>query len=96
MDYIPRMLARKPLYPAERKEPPCTVCVTGAGGYCASSIVARLLAMGITVHATWRPEDDAATIAAVKALPGAAQRVKWFEADLMKPGSYDKAVEGCK
>ncbi len=88
-------LSRKPLTPAELAEAPCRVCVTGAAGYIASAIVCRLLAAGHTVHATYRDRDDANTLAALKALPG-ADRLEWFRAELMEQGSFDDAVEGCK
>jgi nucleoside-diphosphate-sugar epimerase len=59
--------------------------------------VARLLAGGHTVRATKRAVgDDEAAIAALDALPGAAKRLRWFEADLMEAGSFDEAVQGCK
>jgi NAD(P)-dependent dehydrogenase (short-subunit alcohol dehydrogenase family) len=59
--------------------------------------VARLLAAGHTVHATWRAAgDDAAAQAALQELPGAAERLHWFPADLMQAGSFDAAVAGCK
>ncbi len=31
----------------------------------------------------------------LKALPGAAQRLRLFRADLLEPGSFDAAVAGC-
>ena len=58
----------------------------------------RLLAAGHTVHATRRAAgDDAATMAALDKLPGAAcdGRLRWFTADLLQPGSFDAAVTGC-
>jgi nucleoside-diphosphate-sugar epimerase len=35
------------------------------------------------------------TCALVQALPGAAERLKLFKADLMAKGSFDEAFEGC-
>lgn len=90
------LLCRKPLYPDEVNEASCTVCVTGAAGYVASSIVCRLLAAGHIVHATFRNGDHVPTLEAVKKFPGAQERLKWFEADLLVPGSYDRAITGCK
>lgn len=40
--------------------------------------------------------DDEAAIAALDALPGAAKRLRWFEADLLEAGSFDEAVDGVK
>lgn len=41
-------LLHVPLTPAEAAAPPARVCVTGAGGYVAGSVVQRLLAAGHT------------------------------------------------
>ena len=78
--------------------PPATLCRhTGAAGFIASRIVARLRAAGHTVHATCRPAvDDAATMAALRELPGAQERLRWFAADLLQEGSFDEAIAGCK
>lgn len=140
-----RMLERKPLHAAEKREKPATVCVTGAwirchgseaeasegnlppppsarllradaanaaacristarrsataGGtsYIGCSVVARLLAAGHTVHATCRsPSAAKQIVSALDALPGAAQRLRWFTADLTDEGSFDEAIAGCK
>lgn len=89
-------LGRKPLTPAERAEPPATVCVTGAAGFIASVVVCRLLAAGHTVHATYRQGDDPSTLAALRALPNAEERLRFFQADLLQQGSFDAALAGCK
>jgi len=79
--------------PAERAAKPSTVAVTGATGYVAATIVARLLAQGHTVHGTCR---DAKKAEDLKALPGASDRLKLFSADLLQDGSFDAAFEGCQ
>ena len=90
-------LQRKPLTPVERAAPPATVCITGASGFIGSAVVCRLLAAGHTVHGTWRGGDDPATLAALRALPGATERLHLFGgADLMVEGSFDAAIAGCK
>ncbi|GLC45513.1 hypothetical protein PLESTF_001109100 [Pleodorina starrii] len=86
---------RVPLFPAELEAQPCRVCVTGATGYVAGPIVARLLAAGHTVHATCRDPSSVKSVSALRSLPGAPKRLRLFQADLMKPGSYDEAVAGC-
>ena len=49
------------------------------------------------MHATRRAAgDDEAAIRALDALPGAKQRLRWFDADLKQAGSFDAAVAGCK
>ncbi len=74
-----------------------TCAPSGGASYIGCSVVARLLAAGHTVHATYRP--SAATkpiVSALDALPGAAQRLRWFTADLLQDGSFDEAMAGCK
>lgn len=85
--------ADPPYTPAESGAQPTTVCVTGAAGFVAGPIVRRLLALGHTVHATLRDPSRQETVSALKALPGAAERLKLFKADLMQPGSFDEAVK---
>ncbi|KAK9807731.1 hypothetical protein WJX72_007437 [[Myrmecia] bisecta] len=87
---------RRPLYEIERLAEPMTVCVTGATGYIASSIVRRLLSAGHTVHGTCRDPKNAAKVAHLEAMPGATRHLKLFKADLMDLGSFDEAVAGCK
>ena len=58
------------------------VCVTGCGGFLASTLVAQLLARGCTVRGTLRNPDDARKTAHLRALPGAAERLSFFRADL--------------
>lgn len=76
---------------------PCPASTPGAAGFIGSRVVMRLLACGHSVHATRRAAgDDDAMAAALDALPGAAERLRWFEADLLQEGSFDAAVAGCK
>ena len=71
------------------------VCVTGANGYIASELIATLLARGHTVHGTVRSTAPAKT-AHLLALPGAAARLRLFEADLQGPPSaFAAAAAGC-
>ena len=72
------------------------VCVTGATGYVAGWIVKRLLGEGLTVHATVRNPSDAQKLAHLRAAEADAPgTLKFFAADLLKPGSFDEAVQGC-
>eukprot|EP00198_Chlamydomonas_reinhardtii_P013020 XP_001702357.1 heme peroxidase-related protein [Chlamydomonas reinhardtii] len=89
-------LARVPLYPEEASAAATRVAVTGATGYVAGNVVARLLAAGHIVHATVRDPYNEAAVAPLKALPGAAERLKLFKADLLSEGSFDGAVSGCE
>lgn len=73
------------------------VCVTGASGYIASWIVKYLLERGFTVHATVRDSGKASSVAHLwKAAQGAAGKLVLFDADLIKPGSFKAAIEGCE
>jgi dihydroflavonol-4-reductase len=69
------------------------VCVTGANGYIASELIASLLARGLTVHGTVR---SLARTAHLQALPGAAARLRLFEASLEgPPAAFTAAAAGC-
>lgn len=70
---------RKPLSEVERAAKKTTVCVTGAAGYLASSIVARLLASGHAVRGTVRDPSNEAKNAHLWALTGAKEKLKLFK-----------------
>jgi NmrA-like family len=70
---------RKPLYNAEKLATPATVCVSGGTGYIAGAIIKRLLAMGMTVHATVRDPDNKDKLEHLLSFPGAASRLKFFK-----------------
>lgn len=72
------------------------VMVTGATGYVAGWIVRRLLEEGMTVHAPVRNPHDSSKLQHLNAIadrsPGT---IRYFQADLLKDGSYADAMEGC-
>jgi len=72
------------------------VCVTGGEGYIGSWLVKNLLQKGYTVNATVRDPQNEATTGPLLSLPGAAERLKLFHADLCQDGTFDSAVEGCE
>ncbi|PWJ57265.1 nucleoside-diphosphate-sugar epimerase [Dyadobacter jejuensis] len=73
------------------------VMVTGANGYVASWLVKRLLDEGLTVHAAVRnPEDTRKTGHLLEAAAQGKGTLRLFAGDLLKPGSYTAAVEGCE
>ncbi|HQV52619.1 MAG: NAD-dependent epimerase/dehydratase family protein [Flavobacteriales bacterium] len=73
------------------------VMVTGANGYVASWLVKRLLDDGLTVHAAVRNPNDEKKIAHLKeAAAKSSGQIKFFAGDLLKPGSYKAAMEGCE
>ncbi|MBK8580728.1 MAG: NAD-dependent epimerase/dehydratase family protein [Flavobacteriales bacterium] len=73
------------------------VMVTGANGYVASWLVKRLLDDGITVHAAVRNPNDEKKVAHLKEAASKSKgQIKFFAGDLLKPGSYKAAMEGCE
>lgn len=73
------------------------LAVTGASGYVASWVVHELLSRGHTVHGTVRDPSRADKVAHLRTLaaelPG---ELVLFAADLLKPGSFREAFEGCE
>lgn len=72
------------------------VMITGATGYVAGWIVKRLLEEGLTVHAAVRDPSNQAKVQHLFALDENSQgRLRLFRADLLEPGSYADAMQGC-
>src|ERR1700730_16245701 len=73
-----------------------TVLVTGGSGFVASHLIDQLLAGDDLVHATVRSPGNRAKIQPLEAMqrryPG---RLRLFEANLLRAGSFDAAMEGC-
>lgn len=77
--------------------PSKNVLVTGVSGYIASWVVKHLLDRGYTVHGTVRSVKDQKKVAHLLALAeNTSGTLKLFEADLLVPGSFAKAMEGCE
>ncbi|OMO64335.1 NAD-dependent epimerase/dehydratase [Corchorus capsularis] len=73
----------------------CKVCVTGAAGFVASSLVKKLLEKGYTVHATLRNLNDSSKVELLKSLPEADTRLVLFQADMYNPEEFEQAIQGC-
>lgn len=69
------------------------IAVTGGSGYLGSHCVQQLLEKGYTVHATTRKLEKAEHL---KQLKHADTNLKIFVADLLTPGSFDEAFNGCE
>jgi dihydroflavonol-4-reductase len=77
------------------KEKP--VLVTGATGYVAGWIVKELLEAGITVHAAVRDPKNEKKLAHLNEMASKSQgQINYFKSDLLEPGSYSAAMEGCE
>ncbi|MEQ8520604.1 MAG: aldehyde reductase [Vicingaceae bacterium] len=73
------------------------VLVTGANGYVASWLVKRLLDEGINVHAAVRDSTNEKKISHLKDIALKSKgRITFFNGDLLSPGSYKEAMEGCE
>lgn len=73
-----------------------TYLVTGANGYIGTHVVAQLLSTGAHVRGTVRDVSDAAKVAHLQSLPGAADRLELVQADLLDAASFGPAVAGCR
>lgn len=72
------------------------VLVTGATGYVAGWLVKELLEAGITVNAAVRDPDATDKLSHLTAIAAAAPgKIRFFRADLLQPGSYNDAMQGC-
>ncbi len=73
------------------------VMVTGATGYVAGWLVKKLLDEGLTVHAAVRDPENKEKLKYLDAIaqqsPG---KINYFRANLLEPGSYEVAMQGCE
>ena len=82
--------------PAPHYDTSAPVLVTGATGYVAGWLVSRLLDEGFTVHAAVREPSNAEKTGPLQKLADAKPgTLRFFKADLLEPGSYAEAMQGC-
>lgn len=73
------------------------VLVTGATGYVAGWLIKKLLEEGLTVHAAVRnPENKNKTQHLDKIAAETRGTIRYFKTDLLQPGSYAAAMQGCE
>lgn len=73
-----------------------TVLVTGGSGFVASHLIEQLLAGDAMVHATVRSLANRAKMQPLWAMQSRyPNRLRLFEADLLKAGSFNAAMESC-
>jgi nucleoside-diphosphate-sugar epimerase len=71
-----------------------TVCVAGASGLVGSNIVRACLNAGYRVNGTLRNADDIERVEWLMGLPGAAERLTLFSADMADSESFDAPLTG--
>ncbi len=71
-----------------------TVCIAGASGLVGANLVKYALEHGYTVRGTLRDKDDPDKAPHLMALPGAAERLTLFTADMADPGAFAEPLEG--
>lgn len=73
------------------------VLVTGATGYVAGWIIKQLMQKGVQVRATVRDLSERSRYAHLQSLSeNASGSIQFFPADLLQPGSFAEAMEGCQ
>jgi nucleoside-diphosphate-sugar epimerase len=74
-----------------------SILVTGGTGFIASWIIKQLLNDGYNVHATVRKPENKQNVSHLENIANQAPGVlKLFKADLLDPGSFAMAAEGCE
>ncbi len=73
------------------------ILVTGATGYLAGWLIKKLVEEGLTVHAAVRNPNDKKKVAHLDAIAAKGKgTIKYFAANLLNPGSYAEAMQGCE
>ncbi len=71
-----------------------TICIAGASGLVGANLTKTALARGYTVHGTLRDSADDSKTRHLNALPGAAERLHLFSADMAEPESLQAPLRG--
>lgn len=71
-----------------------TLCVAGASGLVGSNIVKAALDRGYAVNGTLRDRHDPGKAPYLQALPGAAEGLRLFDAEMGQASAFDEALAG--
>ncbi len=71
-----------------------TICIAGVSGLVGANLTKKALELGYTVRGTLRDSNDTTKTEPLMALPGAAERLLLFSADMAIPGNFDNALQG--
>ncbi|KKY36953.1 putative leucoanthocyanidin reductase [Diaporthe ampelina] len=73
------------------------ILVTGGSGFVAMELISQLLVQGYAVHTTVRSLQNTAKVSCLQVLKAQHPegRLLLFEADLLQPGSFHQAMQGC-
>jgi nucleoside-diphosphate-sugar epimerase len=71
-----------------------TICIAGASGLVGANLTRTALERGYRVNGTLRDSSDTDKTQHLFALPGAAERLQLFSADMCNPGAFDEALTG--
>ena len=71
-----------------------SICVVGASGLVGSNILKAALDRGYDVRGTMRDKDAPTKAPYLKALPGAAERLTLFNAEMSESEAFDEALTG--
>ena len=71
-----------------------TICIAGASGLVGANLTKAALERGYRVNGTLRDSNDTDKTQYLFALPGAAERLQLYSADMGNPGAFDEALTG--
>ncbi|MEM8769146.1 MAG: NAD-dependent epimerase/dehydratase family protein [Pseudomonadota bacterium] len=73
-----------------------TICIAGVSGLVGANLAKKALALGYRVNGTLRDSTDTTKTEPLMALPGGAERLSLFTADMATPASFDEPLKGAQ